>query len=95
MNNKCMQMNDKCLVLEIPLLFEANFTDLCTEIWFIKCSKNTQLKRVMNRDKISEEEARRIIDSQSNDIDKEKLSDVVICSDEDNQTWQTKINQLI
>ena len=33
MNNKCMQMNDKCLILEIPLLFEANFTDLCTEIW--------------------------------------------------------------
>ena len=95
MNNKCMQMNDKCLILEIPLLFEANFTDLCTEIWFIKCSKNTQLKRVMNRDKISEEEAMRIIDSQSNDIDKEKLSDVVISSDEDNQTWKTKINQLI
>ena len=95
MNNKCMQMNDKCLILEIPLLFEANFTDLCTEIWFIKCSKNTQLKRVMNRDKISEEEAMRIIDSQSNDIDKEKLSDVVICSDEDNKTWKTKINQLI
>ena len=95
MNNKCMQMNDKCLILEIPLLFEANFTDLCTEIWFIKCSKNTQLKRVMNRDKITEEEAMRMIDSQSNDIDKEKLSDVVISSDEDNQTWKTKINQLI
>ena len=93
--NKFLKMNNKCLILEIPLLFEAKFTDLCTEIWFIKCSKNTQLKRVMNRDKISEEEARRIIDSQSNDIDKEKLSDVVICSDEDNQTWQTKINQLI
>ena len=95
MKNKCIQMNDKCLILEIPLLFEANFTDLCTEIWFIKCSKNTQLKRVMNRDKISEQEAMRIIDSQSNDIDKEKQSDVVISSDEDNQTWKTKINQLI
>ena len=93
--NKFLKTNNKCLILEIPLLFEAKFTDLCTEIWFIKCSKNTQLKRVMNRDKISEEEAMRIIDSQSNDIDKEKLSDVVISSDEDNQTWQTKINQLI
>ena len=95
MKNQSIQMNDKFLILEVPLLFEANFTDLCTEIWFIKCSKNTQLKRVMNRDKISEEEAMRIIDSQSNDIDKEKLSDVVISSDEDNQTWKTKINQLI
>ena len=93
--NKFLKTNNKCLILEIPLLFEAKFTDLCTEIWFIKCSKNTQLKRVMNRDKISEEEAMRIIDSQSNDIDKEKLSDVVISSDEDNQTWKTKINQLI
>ena len=68
MNNKCMQMNDKCLILEIPLLFEANFTDLCTEIWLIKCSQKMQLKRLMNRDKISQKEAWRIINSQSNDI---------------------------
>jgi len=49
----------------------------------------------MSRDKISEKEGMRIIDSQSNNIDKEKLSDVIICCDEDNQTWKTKINQLI
>ncbi len=95
MKSKYIQMNDKCLILEIPLLFEANFADLCTEIWFIKCSQKMQLKRLMNRDKISQKEALKIINSQSNNIDKEKLSDVVISSDEDNQTWQTKINQLI
>ena len=93
--NKILKTNNKCLILEIPLLFEANFTDLCTEIWLVKCSKKMQLNRLMNRDKISEKEGLRIIDSQSNNIDKEKLSDVVICSEEDNQTWKSKINQLI
>ena len=95
MKNKFIKTNNKCLILEIPLLFEANFTDLCTEIWFIKCSQKMQLKRLMSRDKISEKEALRIIDSQTNDIDKEKLSDVVIISDDDHQDWKTKVNQLI
>ena len=95
MKNKVIRVKKKCLILEIPLLFESNFTDLCTEVWFIKCSQKIQLKRLISRDKISEKEALKIIDSQSNNIDKEKLSDVVIWSDEDNQTWKTKINQLI
>ena len=95
MKNRILKTNNKFLILEIPLLFEANFTNLCTEIWLIKCSQKTQLKRLMSRDKISEKEGMRIIDSQSNNIDKEKLSDVIICSDDDNQTWKTKINQLI
>jgi len=95
MKDKCIQINDKCLILEIPLLFEANFTDLCTEIWFIKCSQKMQLKRLINRDKISQKEALRIINTQSNDIDKEKLSDAVILNDGNNQIWKIKINQLI
>ena len=93
--NKFLKTNNKCFILEIPLLFEANFTDLCTEIWFIKCSQEIQLKRLINRDKISKKEALRIIDSQSNDIDKEKLSDVVINNDGENEIWKRKINQLI
>ncbi len=95
MKNKCIQMNDKCLILEIPLLFEANFTDLCTEIWFVKCSQKMQLKRVMNRDKISQKEALKIINSQHNNINKEKLSDAVILNDGNNEIWKTKINELI
>ncbi len=95
MKNKILKTNNELLILEIPLLFEANFTDLCTEIWLIKCSQKLQLNRLMSRDKISEKEGLRIINSQSNNIDKEKLSDEIICCDEDNQTWKTKINQLI
>ena len=95
MRDKCMSMNNTCLILEIPLLFEANFTDLCTEIWFIKCSQKMQLKRLMNRDKISQKEALKIINSQSNNINKEKLSDAVILNDENNEIWKIKINELI
>ena len=49
----------------------------------------------MNRDKISQREALKIINSQSNDINKEKLSDVVIQNDGNNEIWKIKINELI
>ena len=93
--NRYIKTDNKCLVLEIPLLFEANFTDLCTEIWLIKCSQKIQLKRLMNRDKISQKEALKIINSQSNKINKEKLSDAVILNDGNNELWKIQINELI
>ena len=49
----------------------------------------------MKRDKISHKEALKIINSQSNNINKEKLSDVVILNDENNEIWKIKINELI
>ena len=48
MINKCYELkNKKILLLVIPLLFEAKFNDLCTEIWLVKCSKKRQIKRLM------------------------------------------------
>lgn len=37
------------VVVVIPLLFEANMTDLVTEIWVIRCSQAEQVKRLMQR----------------------------------------------
>ena len=54
MIEKCRQYkNNQTLVLVIPLLFEAKFEDICTEIWLIKCPKELQKKRLIARDKIS------------------------------------------
>ena len=49
--------NTQALVLVIPLLFEAKFEDIWTEIWLVKCPKELQKKRLITRDKISEKEA--------------------------------------
>jgi dephospho-CoA kinase len=67
---------DATAVLAIPLLFEANMTDLVTEIWVVSCDRTTQLQRVMMRDPIDESEASKRIESQMSLADKIALADV-------------------
>ncbi|MEM1310880.1 MAG: dephospho-CoA kinase, partial [Cyanobacteria bacterium P01_H01_bin.153] len=45
------------VVQTIPLLFEANLTDQVTEIWVVACSPAVQLKRLMNRNSLSQKAA--------------------------------------
>ena len=43
MIEECSQYkNNQTLILVIPLLFEAKFEDICTEIWLVKCPKELQ-----------------------------------------------------
>ena len=96
METECKKLSsEKTLLLVIPLLFEAGFEDLCTEIWLVKCPKSIQLERLKIRDKISEKEAKKIINLQSNYIDKEIKSNVIIENDEGQNKWQKQIKNLI
>jgi dephospho-CoA kinase len=52
------------VVLMIPLLFEAGLEELCSEIWLVDCTAQQQLKRLMQRDGLSEAEARARISAQ-------------------------------
>ena len=45
------------LVLMIPLLFEAGLEDLCSEVWLVDCDEGQQLRRLIERDQLSEAEA--------------------------------------
>ena len=87
--------NDQTLLLVIPLLFEAKFEDICTEIWLVKCTEEQQIERLVRRDKISEEEAAAIIKLQLNFEAKQKLSDVILDNSDDTNQWIYKIKELI
>ena len=88
--------NDKVLILEIPLLFEAKFESICTEIWLIKCSKENQIKRLIDRDKICRDEAEKIMNIQVNNIKKEEKSQKIIeNNDKDIEKLFKKLNELI
>jgi dephospho-CoA kinase len=52
------------IVLVVPLLFEAGMTDLVTEIWVVSCSPQQQLKRLMERDCLSLEQAQARLNNQ-------------------------------
>ncbi|AAP99099.1 Dephospho-CoA kinase [Prochlorococcus marinus subsp. marinus str. CCMP1375] len=66
------------IVLIIPLLFEANFTYLCSEVWLIYCSLDEQYERLMKRDGLNKEQAKYRIEAQLPLESKKILSDHII-----------------
>ncbi len=94
MIDRCNQYKNNTIFLVIPLLFEAKFEDICTEIWIVKCPLEIQQKRLVKRDKISEKEAYKIINLQYKFEEKTKLSDVILDNSDDHNKWINKINEI-
>ena len=90
-----LYINNKIILLVIPLLFEAKFEDICTEIWLVKCSELEQIQRLIRRDKISEETARKIIKLQLTFEAKTEFSDVILDNSDDRKRWIDKVKDLI
>jgi dephospho-CoA kinase len=74
--------HEKYIVLVIPLLFETkNYISLIDESLLIDCDLETQIERVIKRDRVSKALANRIIKNQMNRQDKQLLADKVILND--------------
>jgi len=96
MIEKCSQYkNNQIILLVIPLLFEAKFEDICTEIWLVKCPKIIQITRLMKRDKISKKEACKIINLQMKYEEKTKFADFILDNSNNLDEWINKIKKLI
>jgi len=66
------------VILDAPLLYETNLTGIVDKVVVVWVSKKTQIKRLMERDKISYEEILMKINSQIPLDYKRKLADYVI-----------------
>lgn len=66
------------IVLMIPLLFEAELTDLCSEIWLVDCDEEQQLERLMLRNELTRDDAQARIAAQWPLSQKRELADVLI-----------------
>jgi dephospho-CoA kinase len=81
-SQKTAESDSSTLVLVIPLLFEAGFTDLMTEIWTeiwtVYCSPEQQEQRLIQRDRFSRDQARARINSQLPISEKVALADIVL-----------------
>lgn len=66
------------VVLVVPLLFEAGMTDLCTEVWVVSCSQQQQIQRLIQRDRLTFEQAQLRINSQMPIDQKCAKADVVL-----------------
>ena len=94
MIEECSQYKtNQTIVLVIPLLFEAKFEDICTEIWLVQCPKELQKKRLIARDKISEKEAYDFINLQLSFEEKRKFSDVILDNSDDQNKWIKTIQE--
>ncbi len=66
------------IVMAIPLLFEAEMTDLVSEVWVVVCRPEQQLSRLMQRNHLTQQEAQARIDSQMPMAQKCDRADVVL-----------------
>ena len=82
----------KVIILDIPLLFEAGWTNYVDEIWTVYISLDIQVERLMKRNNFSREEALQRISSQLSLDDKAERSDKVI---DNSGAWTKTESQLL
>lgn len=68
----------RLIVVDIPLLFEANAQNRFPEVMVVYVPEAIQIKRLMERDQLTEEQAIARLSSQMPIEDKKKLADIVI-----------------
>jgi len=69
---------EKCVVLDIPLLFESKLTHFVDKTIVVYVDEHVQLERLMDRDGYSEKEAYQRINAQMPMKEKAELADAVI-----------------
>ncbi len=70
--------NDKVIIDAAALLVCKPLIDICDTIIVVCANKETRISRIMNRDKLTYEEASSRIDAQMTDEDMIKLADIVL-----------------
>lgn len=76
--DELFEQGEKTLIMDIPLLFESHLQHFVDKILVISVTEEMQLQRLMQRNSLSEEEAKARIRSQLPISEKEKGADAVI-----------------
>lgn len=82
------QSPDKLLVVDVPLLYESGLEPYFQQVMVVYVSRETQLQRLMERDKLTAEDALKRLDAQMSIEEKKAKADIVI--DNSGQLAQTK-----
>ena len=87
--------NNKIIFVEIQLLFEVQWEKEFDYILLISAKKSTQIRRILERDKRSENDALNIINSQLPLDEKKKRSNFVIENDGNIEELKEKIDKFL
>ena len=85
----------KIIVVDIPLLFEINMEKEVDKILLIYASKEIQLKRIMERDGRTREEAIKIINSQMPLYKKREKSDYIIQNNDSLEKLKKNLDKVV
>jgi dephospho-CoA kinase len=86
---------DKKIFIIVPLLYEANLEYLFDEVWLVYVPINIAVNRLVNRDKIDEELALRIINSQQPQTIKAKKANKIIINDSTIKELEKQVLKLL
>lgn len=90
-----IQSGEKCVVLDIPLLFENKLTDTVDQTIVVYVDENTQLERLLARDQFSIKEAGQRIASQASLEEKAKCADVIIDNNGSKRKTEKQLNEIL
>lgn len=76
--DELINLGPQCIVLDIPLLFESGLEDYVEKIIVAYVSKETQIKRLMERDDCTKKEALEKINTQISIDEKAERADAII-----------------
>ncbi|MCL2114182.1 MAG: dephospho-CoA kinase [Streptococcaceae bacterium] len=82
------------IFMDIPLLIEYNYTGF-DEIWLVVVPESVQLKRLMARNHLSEEEARNRISTQMSMTEKQRFADRVFDNSGTIEQLQSQVQQAL
>ena len=83
------------IVLVVPLLFETGTNALADYTIVVKCDKNVEIKRLMERNKLSEEDALKRISSQMDIDQKASMADYVIDNSRDLSFLKNEVDKIL
>ncbi|MBP0000181.1 MAG: dephospho-CoA kinase [Cyanobacteria bacterium SID2] len=86
-----IQQANSTVVLVVPLLFEAEMTDLVSEIWVVFCPLDRQLERLQQRNGYREADARSRIEAQMPLEQKCQRANLILDNSGDRTVWQHQI----
>ncbi|WP_146551093.1 MULTISPECIES: dephospho-CoA kinase [Rummeliibacillus] len=90
-----LEKGEQHVVMDIPLLFESRLQHFVEKILVVSVSEDTQLARLMERNHLSEEEARARIASQLPLSEKEKGADAVIYNNGNLENTRDQLLQIL
>ena len=92
--DKAKASGNKISIIDAALLIEVNLHKVCDKVVIVHADKNIRIKRIMERDHISEQDAFNRINNQSPFEDLEKYADIVILNNKNDNSLREDVKNI-